>query len=130
MKLKQLGRTDLGECYVYTKSKGLLYGEPLTKVMPTHYSEVDNFGLKIHWLTNDEAELRRLHDVVLKVLEEPGRAAAFLEIRAALRARRSDPDKDGIASLIKAKSAQLFAESQSLESDEIELVASNLKRVS
>ena len=129
MKLKQLGRTDLGECYVYTKSKGLLYGEPLTKVMPTHYSEVDNFGLKIHWLTNDEAELRRLHDVVLKVLEEPGRAAAFLEIRAALRARRSDPDKDGIASLIKAKSAQLFAESQSLESDEIELVASNLKRV-
>ena len=130
MKLKQLGRTDLGECYVYTKSKGLLYGEPLTKVVPTHYSQVENFGLKIHWLTNDDAELRRLHDAVLKVLEEPGSVESFLEIRAALRAGRKTLDKERIENLVKAKSAQVFTGSQSLGREEIELVASNLRRVS
>jgi hypothetical protein len=130
MKLKQLGRTDLGECYVYTKSKGLLYGEPLTKVVPTHYSEADDFKLKIHWQTNDEVELRRLHEVVLKVVEEPGSVESFLEIRAALRARRTDPEKNGIDNLTKAKSAQMLAKVKSLGSDEIELVASNLKGVS
>ena len=130
MKLKQLGRTELGECYVYTKSKGLLYGEPLTKVVPTHYSEAGDFKLKIHWRTNDEAELRKLHEAVLKVVEEPGSVESFLEIRAALRAQRTDPDKDAIDKLTKAKSAQIFAKAQSLGSDEIELVASNLKDVS
>ncbi len=129
MKLKEHGRTDLGECYVYTKSKGRLYGEPLTKVVPTHYSALGNFGLKIHWRTNDEAELHQLHEAVLKVVEEPGCVEAFLEIRAALRARE-DPDKNRFDNFIKAKSVQVFSGSISLGSDEIELVASNLMRVS
>jgi len=130
MKLKQLGRTDLGECYVYTKSKGVLYGDPLTKVVPTHFSEVGNFGFKIHWRTNDEAELRRLHEAVLKVVEQPGCIGPFLEIRSALRGGLKAMDKERLDKLIKAKSAQLFAEAGPLGTDEINLVASNLKRVS
>ena len=130
MKLKQLGRTDLGECCIYTKTKGFLYGEPLTKVVLTHYSEDVDFALKIHWRTNDEAELRKLHEAVLKVVEEPGRAESFLEIRTALRAGRKALDKDRLANLVKAKSAQVFAEAETLGRDEIELVAANLKRVS
>ncbi|HUI06733.1 MAG TPA: hypothetical protein VL486_06980 [Verrucomicrobiae bacterium] len=130
MKLKQLGRTDLGECYICTKSKGLLYGEPLTKVVPTHYSEARDFRLKIRWRTNDEAELRKLHQVVLKVAETPGSAESFLELRVALRAGRKTLDKDRLDNLIKTRSAQLFAESLSLKRDEIELVTSNIEHVS
>ena len=130
MKLRQLGRTDLGECYVHTKSKGLLYGQPLTKVMPTHYTEAGDFKLKIHWRTNDEAELRKLHEAVLKVVEEPGCIESFLEISTALRAGRRTLDRDRLENLVKTKSAQVFAEAESLDLEEIELVASNLKRVS
>jgi len=130
MKLRQLGRTELGECYVHTKSKGLLYGEPLTKVVPTHYSEAGDFKLKIHWQTNDEAELRKLHEAVLKVVEQPGTVESFLEIRTALRAGRKTINKERLDDLMKARSAQIFAESESLGKDEIELITSNLKRVS
>jgi hypothetical protein len=130
MKLRQLGRTDLGECYVYTKSRGLLYGEPLTKVVPTHYSEAVDYELRIHWRTNNEHELRRLHGAVVKVLEEPGSVETFLEIKAVLRAGQKALGKERIDNLIKAKSAQLFAEAQSLGSEEMDLIASNLKRVS
>jgi hypothetical protein len=129
MKLKDLGRTELGECYIYTKSKGRLYGEPLTRVVPTHFSELADFGVKIQWHTNDAAELRRLHRAVLKFLKEPGSAETFLEIKTILRARRRLPDKDRLENLAKAKSAQVFSESKSLESDEIKLVTSNLKSV-
>ena len=130
MKLRELGHTGLGECYVHTKSKGRLYGEPLTKVVPTHFSEFGDFGFKIQWLTNDPAKLRRLHRAVLKVLQEPGGAETFLEIKAIFRARRKLLDGERLARVIKAKSAQIFAESKSLGNEEIELVASNLKRVS
>jgi hypothetical protein len=130
MKLRELGHTRLGECYVHTKSKGRLYGEPLTKVVPTHFSEFEDFGFKIQWLTNDIAELRRLHHVVLKVLQEPGSAETFLEIKAMIRAQRKQPDEERLARLIKTKSAQVFAKSKSLGNEEIELVASNLKSVS
>ena len=130
MKLRELGHTGLGECYVHTKSKGRLYGKPLTKVVPTHFSEFEDFGFKIQWLTNDTAELRRLHYAVLKVLQEPGGAETFLEIKPILRARRKLPDKERLARLIKAKSAQVFAESKSLGDEEIELVTSNLKSMS
>ena len=127
MKLRELGHTGLGECYVHTKSKGRLYGEPLTKVVPTHFSEFGDFGFKIQWFTNDIAELRRLHHAVLKVLQEPGSAETFLEIKAMIRAQRKQPDEEQLARLIKAKSAQVFAKSKSLGNEEIELVASNLK---
>jgi len=130
MRLRELGHTGLGECYVHTKSKGRLYGEPLTKVVPTHFSEFEDFGFKIQWLTNDPAELRRLHCAVLKVLQEPGGAETFLEIKAIIRAQRKQPDKARLARLIKAKSAQVFAESKSLGTEDIDLVASNLKSVS
>jgi len=130
MKLKQIGRTELGECYIYTRSKGLLYGEPLTKVVPTHYSEGGDFKLKIHWRTNDEAELRKLHGAVLKVVEEPSRMESFMEIHATLRAGRKTLDKERIENLVKARSAQVFAGAETLGSDELELVTSNLKRVS
>jgi hypothetical protein len=130
MKLQEVGHTGLGECYVQTHSKRRLYGEPLTKVVPTHYSELGDFGLKIHWRTNDEVELRRLHGAVLKVLNEPGGAETFLEIKTALRASRNLLDKDQIENAIKAKSAQAFSKSKSLGRDEIELVAANLNRVS
>jgi hypothetical protein len=129
MKLKELGHTGLGECYVQTKSKGRFYGEPLTKVVPTHFSEFEDFGFKIQWLTNDTVELRRLHRAVLKILQEPGGAETFLEIKAIFRARRKLPD-ERLARLIKAKSAQVFAESKSLGNEEIELVTLNLKSVS
>ena len=130
MKLKEFGRTDLGECYIYTRSKSLLYGEPLTKVVPTHYSENRDFALKLHWRTNDEALLRKLHEAVLKVVEEPGSVESFLEIRAVLRAGRHALARHPLENLINAKSTQIFAEATSLGDDEIELVASNLKRVS
>src|SRR5664280_2688562 len=129
MKLRELGHTGLGECYVQTKSKGRLYREPLTKIVPTHFSEFGDFGFKIQWLTNDAAELCRLHRAVLKVLQEPGSAETFLEIKAIFRALRKLPD-ERLARLIQAKSAQVFAESKSLGNEEIELVVSNLKGVS
>jgi hypothetical protein len=98
--------------------------------VPTHFSEFGDFGFKIQWLTNDIAKLRRLHRAVLKVLQEPGGAETFLEINAIIRAQRKQPDEERLARLIKAKSAQVFAESKSLGNEEIELVASNLKSVS
>jgi uncharacterized protein YggL (DUF469 family) len=98
--------------------------------VPTHFSEFQDFGFEIQWLTNDSAELRRLHHAVLKVLQEPGGAETFLEIKAIVRARRKLPDEEQLARLVKAKSAQVFAESKSLGNDEIELVTSNLKSVS
>jgi hypothetical protein len=130
MKLKQLSRTDLGECFVYTKSKGRFYGEPLTKVGPTHYSELGDFRLKIHWRTNDPAQLQRLHAAVLKIIKRPGGAETFLEIKVALRARRAAPDKYLIDKTIKDKSAQQFSEATSLQREEIEFIASNLERIS
>jgi hypothetical protein len=98
--------------------------------VPTHFSEFEDFGFKIQWLTNDIAELRRLHRAVLKVLQEPGGAETFLEIKAIIRAQRKQPDEERLARLIKAKSAQVFAESKSLGNEEIELVTSNLKGMS
>jgi hypothetical protein len=130
MKVRDFWQTQLGECYVYTKSKGRLYGEPLTKVGPTHYSELGNFGLKMHWRTNDPAELQRLHAAVLKIMKEPGGAETFLEIKAALRARRKMLDKYLMDNVIKDKSARVFSGTTSLQREEIELIASNLKGVS
>lgn len=129
MKVRDFWRTDLGECYVYTKTKGRFYGEPLTKVAPTHYSELENFRLKIHWRTNDPAELQRLHAAVLKIMKEPGGAEKLLEIKAALRARRKVLDKHLMDKLITDKSARLFAEASSLRREEMELIVSNLKGV-
>jgi uncharacterized protein (DUF2267 family) len=130
MKLRNLWQTGLGECYVYTKTKGRLYGEPLTKVGPTHYSEFGDFRLKIHWRTNDPVALQQLHKAVFKVIKEPGTAESLLEIRATLRARQKLLDKQQLSSLIKGKSAKVFAEAVSLEREEVELIASNLKDVS
>jgi hypothetical protein len=130
MKVRDFWRTDLGECYVYTKSKGRIYGDPLTKVGPTHYSEFGDFRLKILWRTNDPAELQRLHSAVLKVIKEPGTAETFLEIRATLRAHRKALDKYQMDNLIKGKSTKVFSEAASLQREEIELIASNLKGVS
>jgi uncharacterized protein (DUF2267 family) len=130
MKLRNLWQTGLGECYVYTKTKGRFYGEPLTKVAPTHYSELGDFRLKIYWRTNDPAALQQLHKAVFKVIKEPGAAESLLEIRATLRARQRILDKHQLSDLIKGKSAKVFAEAASLEREEIELITSNLKDVS
>jgi hypothetical protein len=130
MKVRDFWRTNLGECYVYTKSKGRLYGEPMTKVGPTHYTELGNFRLKIHWRTNDPTELQRLHTAVLKIMKEPGSAETALEIKAGLRARRKVLDKYLMDKTIKDKSAQLFSEAASLQREEKELIASNFKGVS
>jgi hypothetical protein len=64
------------------------------------------------------------------VLNEPGGAETFLEIKTALRASHNLLDKHQIEIALKAKSAQMFSKSKSLGRDEIELVAANLNRVS
>ncbi|HUJ09929.1 MAG TPA: hypothetical protein VL171_07870 [Verrucomicrobiae bacterium] len=130
MKARDFSRTGLGECYVYTKSSGRFYGEPLTKVGPIHYSELGDFRLTIRWRTNDPAKLQELHTAVLKAVKEPGVAETFLEIKAIMCARRKALDKDFTCHLVNDKSVRLFAETASLRREEIELIASSLKGVS
>ena len=130
MKVRDLGKTQLGECYVYTKSKGRLYGGPLTKVGPLHYSEFGDFRVNMHWRTNDSAELRRLHQAVLRAIKQPGTAETFLEIRALLRSRPRTLPKSQIGKLVKDKSAQAFSEALSKQRADIELILSKLEKVS
>ena len=115
---------------VYTKTKGRLYGEPLTKVGPIHYSELGDFRVKMYWRTNDPEELQRLHKAVLKAVREPGTAETFLEIRAMLRARRKSLDPAKTDQVLKEKSVKAISEALSAHRAEVELIRSNLIRIS
>ncbi|MGA9425134.1 MAG: hypothetical protein WBV33_08650 [Terracidiphilus sp.] len=61
--------TSEGDLTVMTKA-GRMLSSPRTTVMPAHFADLGNLGVRFHWNTNDPGSLAHLHNLLVKTLEE------------------------------------------------------------
>jgi hypothetical protein len=61
--------TSEGDVTVMTKARRML-SSPRTTVMPGHFADLGNLGVRFHWNTNDPGSLARLHNLLVKAFEE------------------------------------------------------------
>ena len=61
--------TSEGEVTVMTKARRMI-SSPHSTVMPAHFADLGNLGVRFHWNTNDPGSLAHLHNLLVKALDE------------------------------------------------------------